>query len=65
MLQSVTGNPALGIAVGAVAKKYAGKKAEDELSKTTGYGLKKPKFAKGSQEAKDYMKMLRDKRGKK
>ena len=62
---AVTGNPALGITVGAVAKKYAGKKAEDELSKTTGYGLKKPKFAKGSQEAKDYMKMLRDKRGKK
>lgn len=62
---AVTGNPALGIAVGAVAKKYAGKKAEDELSKTTGYGMKKPKFAKGSQEAKDYMKMLRDKRGKK
>lgn len=30
-----------------------------------GTGLKKPKFAKGSQEAKDYMKMLRDKRGKK
>jgi hypothetical protein len=30
-----------------------------------GKGLKKPKFAKGSQEAKDYMKMLRDKRGKK
>jgi uncharacterized protein YcfJ len=62
---AITGNPALGIAVGAVAKKYAGKKAEDELSKTTGYGMKKPKMVKGSQEAKDYMKMLRDKRGKK
>lgn len=32
---------------------------------TSGTGMKKPKFAKGSQEAKDYMKMLRDKRGKK
>ena len=30
----------------------------------SGFGLKKPKFAKGSQEAKDYMKMLRDKKEK-
>jgi len=31
----------------------------------SGFGLKKPKFVKGSQEAKDYMAMLREKRNKK
>lgn len=39
---ALTGNPALGFAVGQTAGKYAGKKAGDELGKATGYGLKKP-----------------------
>ena len=39
---ALTGNPALGFAVGQTAGKVAGKQAGDALGKATGYGLKKP-----------------------
>jgi hypothetical protein len=39
---ALTGNPALGFAVGQTAGKVAGKKAGDALGDATGYGLKKP-----------------------
>jgi hypothetical protein len=35
-----------------------------ELHKATGAGVRKGRFVKGSQEAKDYMRMLREKRMK-
>lgn len=71
---ALTGNPALGFAVGQTAGKYAGKKAGDELGKATGYGLGgkvhrgcgvKGRMVKGSQEAKDYMASIRRKKGSK
>jgi hypothetical protein len=55
-------------------KRYQNKKVLDEITvpvvsaenKMEGSGakMKRPKLVKGSQEAKDFMKMLRDKRGK-
>ena len=49
-------------------KKYQEKKSGTvpavSSEKMEGTGMKRPKLVKGSQEAKDYMKMLRDKRGK-
>jgi hypothetical protein len=66
---ALTGNPALGFAVGQTAGKYAGKKAGDELGKATGYGLgsgmKKGRLVKGSAEAKAYMASIRKKKGMK
>ena len=64
---ALTGNPALGFAVGQTAGKYAGKEAGDALGKATGYGLggKMPRFKKGSKEAKEYMASIRRKKGSK
>jgi hypothetical protein len=36
---ALTGNPALGIAVGAVARKYGGNRARDAIGDATGYGM--------------------------
>ncbi len=65
------GGPAAGIAASALGSKLgvmASDKIADEtmIQSRTGEGMKrKPRFAKGSQEAKDYMKSLREKRQKK
>lgn len=65
---ALTGNPALGFAVGQTAGKYAGKEAGDALGKATGYGLggklKRPHLVKGSAEAKAYMASIRKKKMK-
>jgi len=65
---ALTGNPALGFAVGQTAGKYAGKQAGDALGKATGYGLgsgmKRPHLVKGSKEAKEYMASIRRKKMK-
>ena len=63
VITGLTGNPVLGMVVGNTLGQYAGKKAGDALGKRTGLGLmKKSRFVKGSQEAKDYMKNIREKR---
>lgn len=70
-LGSATGNPAIGIAASALGSKLgtmaADKIAEETIIQSrTGEGLKrKPRFAKGSDDAKKYMAELRAKRGKK
>jgi hypothetical protein len=57
------GNPVAGVAASALGSKF-GSLGAKELQKATGTGVRKGRFAKGSQEAKDYMRMLREKRGK-
>ena len=72
-LGTATGNPALGIAASALGSKLgtmAADKIADEtmIQSRTGEGMKSKRqgrFPKGSQEAKDHMKMLREKRQKK
>lgn len=71
-LGSATGNPAVGIAASALGAKLgtmAADKIADETviqSRYEGKGLKrKPRFEKGSKEAKEWMAELRAKRGKK
>jgi len=69
----LVGGPVAGVAASALGSKLgvmASDKIADEtmIESRTGEGLKpkrKPRFAKGSQEAKDYMKSLREKRQKK
>jgi len=60
------GNPVAGVAGSALGSKL-GSMGATELEKATGTGIMKRKgrFEKGSQEAKDYMKAMREKRGKK
>ena len=58
------GNPAAGIAASAVGSKL-GAMGAAELQKKTGTGMvRKGRFEKGSQAAKDYMKSLRDRKSK-
>jgi hypothetical protein len=61
------GGPLAGFAAGQAAK-YGGKELADYVGKQTGLGLgagvKKGRYAKGSQEAKDYMASLRAKKTK-
>ena len=73
-LGAATGNPMIGIAASALGSKLgtmaADKIAEETLIQSrTGEGLLKPKrqgrFPKGSDAAKEHMKMLREKRQKK
>jgi len=65
VVTGLTGNPILGTVVGNTLGQYAGQKASDALAKKTGMGIiRKSRFVKGSQEAKDYMKKLREKRNK-
>lgn len=67
------GGPVAGVAASSLGSKLgtmASDKIADEtmIESRTGEGMKpkrKPRFAKGSQEAKDYMKSLREKRQKK
>ena len=69
----LVGGPVAGVAASALGSKLgvmASDKIADEtmIESRTGEGMKpkrKPRFAKGSQEAKDYMKSLREKRQKK
>ena len=69
----LVGGPVASVAASALGSKLgvmASDKIADEtmIEDRTGEGLKtkrKPRFAKGSQEAKDYMKSLREKRQKK
>jgi len=59
---ALTDNPA----VGAIAGKTLGKEAGNALGKAVGMGVgKKKKFAKGSPEAREHMRKLREMRGKK
>ena len=57
------GNPVAGVAASALGSKL-GSLGAKELQKATGTGMRKGRFAKGSQEAKDYMASLRAKRMK-
>ena len=57
------GNPVAGVAGSALGSKLGAMGAK-ELQKATGTGMRKGRFVKGSQEAKDYMKALRERRGK-
>lgn len=67
---ALTGNPALGAVASAVGSKL-GTMAADKIAKETaiqdrtGKGLRKPRFPKGSEEAKEHMRKLREMRGKK
>jgi len=56
--------PVSGVVASAIGKKL-GDMAASEVAEKTGTGVRRGRFAKGSQEAKDYMKSLRDRRGKK
>jgi len=56
------GNPVAGVAASALGSKL-GALGGAELKKRTGTGMRKGRFAKGSQEAKDYMASIRNKRG--
>ena len=58
------GNPVAGVAGSALGAKLGKEVIAKEVQKASGTGVRKGRFAKGSQEAKDYMKMLREKRGK-
>lgn len=69
----IVGGPVAGMAASALGSKL-GSMAADKISSETeitnreGEGLakkRKSRFPKGSQEAKDHMKMLREKKGKK
>ena len=58
---------ALGGPLGGVAAGYAGNAAASAIGKSTGYGIKpkrQGRFPKGSEEAKNYMQELRDRRKK-
>jgi len=57
------GNPVAGVAGSALGSKLGAMGAK-ELQKATGTGVRKGRFVKGSQEAKDYMKALRERRKK-
>jgi len=60
----LAGGPVAGVAGSALGSKL-GSLASAEVQKATGTGIvRKGRFVKGSQEAKDYMKMLREKRMK-
>lgn len=64
---SIVGGPVAGVAASAVGRQL-GNIASDKIEKEAdmkGNGMRKGRFPKGSQEAKDYMKMLREKKGKK
>lgn len=51
--------------LGGVAAGYAGQEAAKAIGKSTGYGIKRQgRFPKGSEEAKNYMKELRERRKK-
>jgi len=59
------GNPVAGMAASAVGAK-AGAMAAKEVSKAAGTGIpRKGRFVKGSEEAREYMRKMREKRGKK
>jgi hypothetical protein len=59
------GNPVAGMAASAVGAK-AGAMAAKEVSKAAGTGVpRKGRFVKGSEEAREYMRKMREKRGKK
>jgi hypothetical protein len=58
---ALTDNPA----IGAIAGKTLGQEAGNALGKAVGMGLKKKKFVKGSPEAREHMRKLREMRGKK
>jgi len=72
-LGSATGNPLVGVAASALGAKLGtvlADKIADEtvIQSRTGEGMKpkrKGRFQKGSQEAKDHMRMIREKKGKK
>ncbi len=72
-LAGATGNPLLGVAGSALGAKLGtvlADKIADEtvIQSRTGEGMKpkrKGRFEKGSQEAKDHMRMIREKKGKK
>lgn len=55
--------PVSGVAGSALGSKL-GALGAAELQKATGTGMRKGRFVKGSQEAKDYMRMLRERRNK-
>jgi hypothetical protein len=59
---------ALGGPLGGVAAGYAGTAAANAIGKSTGYGIKpkrQGRFAKGSEEAKEHMRKIREMRSKK
>jgi hypothetical protein len=58
-------NPVLGAIAGQTVGKAAGNYVGDQVGKATGMGLRRAKMVKGSAEAKEYMKALRAKKGKK
>jgi hypothetical protein len=55
------GNPVAGVAASALGSKL-GAMGASQLQKKTGTGMRKGRFAKGSQEAKDYMASIRKKK---
>lgn len=55
------GNPVAGVAATALGSKL-GAMGASKLQKATGTGMRKARFAKGSQEAKDYMASIRKKK---
>jgi hypothetical protein len=57
------GNPVAGVAASALGSKLGAMGAK-ELQKKTGTGMRKGRFVKGSQEAKDFMASIRAKRNK-
>ena len=60
----LAGGPLGGVAGSAAGSKLGKEIIAKELHKATGAGVRKGRFVKGSQEAKDYMRMLREKRMK-
>jgi len=58
----LAGGPLGGVAGSAAGSKLGKEIIAKELHKATGAGVRKGRFVKGSQEAKDYMRMLREKR---
>jgi hypothetical protein len=61
-LGTATGNPALGVIGSAAGSKLGKEVIAPAVHKASGAGMRKPKFAKGSQEAKDYMASIRSKK---
>jgi hypothetical protein len=57
------GNPVAGVAASALGSKLGAMGAK-ELQKATGTGMRRGRFVKGSQEAKDFMASIRAKRNK-
>ncbi len=60
----LAGGPLGGVAGSAAGSKLGKEIIAKELHKATGAGVRRGRFVKGSQEAKDYMRMLREKRMK-